>query len=44
MTDKSRPIFFRTAYLIGIDGTAVEKQGWYEPQQMEKAVISYLDK
>lgn len=30
------------AYLIGTDGTIVEKQGWYQPELMEAAVEKYL--
>jgi len=30
------------AYLIGSDGRIVEKQGWYQPQQMEAAIEKYL--
>jgi len=30
------------AYLIGTDGRIVEKQGWYQPQLMETAIIDYL--
>ena len=30
------------AYLIGVDGRIVEKQGWYQPQQMEAAIEKYL--
>ena len=30
-----------SAYLIGIDGTIVEKQDWYQPQIMETAIIDY---
>jgi len=30
------------AYLIATDGTIVEKQGWYQPQEMEVAIIEYL--
>ena len=30
------------AYLIGTDGRIVEKQGWYQPQLMEAAIINYL--
>lgn len=30
------------AYLIGTDGTIVEKQGWYQPEQMEAAIVKYL--
>ena len=31
------------AYLIGTDGTVVEKQGWYKPLLMEKAILDYLE-
>ena len=31
-----------SAYLIGTDGTIVEKQAWYKPQLMEEAILSYL--
>ena len=31
------------AYLIGIDGVIVEKQGWYEPRLMEEAILEYLN-
>ena len=27
-----------SAYLIGTDGTIIEKQGWYQPRQMEAAI------
>ena len=30
-----------TAYLIGTDGKILEKQHWYQPQQMEAAIIKY---
>jgi hypothetical protein len=30
------------AYLIGTDGTVVEKQAWYQPQEMEAAILDYL--
>ena len=30
------------AYLIGTDGSIVEKQGWYQPREMEAAIIDYL--
>ncbi len=30
------------AYLIGTDGRIVEKQGWYQPEQMEAAIEKYL--
>ncbi len=30
------------AYLIGTDGTVVEKQAWYQPQEMEAAILEYL--
>ncbi len=30
------------AYLIATDGTIVEKQGWYQPQEMEVTIIEYL--
>lgn len=30
------------AYLIGTDGTIMEKQGWYQPEQMEAAIVKYL--
>ena len=29
-------------YLIGTDGVIVEKQPWYQPEQMEQAIIQYL--
>lgn len=29
------------AYLIGTDGKIVEKQGWYDPEQMESAILAY---
>ena len=31
-----------SAYLIGRDGMVVEKQGWYQPKQMESAIEKYL--
>ena len=31
------------AYLIGMDGTVVEKQVWYQVELMEEAIINYLD-
>ncbi len=31
------------AYLIDTEGRIVEKQGWYQPQPMEQAIINYLD-
>ena len=31
-----------SAYLIGSDGRVVEKQGWYQPKQMEFAIERYL--
>ncbi len=30
------------AYLIGTDGKIVEKQGWYQPPEMEAAIVDYL--
>ena len=30
------------AYLIGTDGTVVAKQGWYDPDGMEAAILDYL--
>ena len=30
------------AYLIGTDGRIIEKQGWYQPQLMETAIVDYL--
>ncbi len=30
------------AYLIGTGGSIVEKEQWYQPQQMEAAIIAYL--
>jgi hypothetical protein len=30
------------AYLIGQDGKIVTKQGWYQPEQMEKVLQNYL--
>ncbi len=30
------------AYLIGTDGTIVEKQGWYQPELMKAAIVDYL--
>ena len=30
------------AYLIGTDGKIVEKQGWYNPEEMEAAIVDYL--
>ena len=29
------------AYLIGTDGKIVVKQGWYDPEQMESAILAY---
>ena len=31
------------AYLIGTDGTIIAKQGWYQPDEMESAILAYLD-
>jgi hypothetical protein len=31
------------AYLIGTDGRILEKQQWYQPQQMEAAIIKYVE-
>jgi len=31
------------AYLIGTDGVIVDKQGWYEPSLMVKAINEYLN-
>ncbi len=30
------------AYLIGTNGKIVTKQGWYQPPEMEVAIIDYL--
>jgi len=30
------------AYLIGTDGMIVTKQGWYNPNEMESAILAYL--
>lgn len=30
------------AYLIGTDGKIVTKQGWYDPKEMESAILAYL--
>ncbi len=30
------------AYLIGTDGKIIAKQGWYNPQQMESAILEYI--
>ena len=30
------------AYLIGTNGKIVKKQGWYQPQEMEAAIVDYL--
>ncbi len=30
------------AYLIGTDGKIIAKQGWYNPEQMESAIVDYL--
>ena len=30
------------AYLIGTNGRIVKKQGWYQPELMEAAIIDYL--
>ncbi len=30
------------AYLIGTNGKIVKKQGWYQPQEMEVAIVDYL--
>ena len=30
------------AYLIDTNGTVIEKQGWYNPDLMEDAIINYL--
>jgi hypothetical protein len=30
------------AYLIGTDGTIIEKESWYQPDLMEKAIRAYL--
>lgn len=29
------------AYLIGTDGKIVIKQGWYNPEEMESAILAY---
>jgi len=31
-----------TAYLIGANGKIVKKQGWYQPQEMEVAIVDYF--
>ena len=31
------------AYLIGTDGKIIAKQGWYQPDEMESAILAYLD-
>lgn len=31
-----------SAYLIGTDGTIVEKQGWYQPELMDATITTYL--
>ena len=31
------------AYLISTDGGVVEKQGWYDPNTMRKAIMNYVD-
>ena len=30
------------AYLIGVDGRIVEKQGWYQPELMQAVIEAYL--
>ena len=30
------------AYLIDTDGTVLEKETWYNPEEMEKAIRAYL--
>ena len=30
------------AYLIGTNGKIVAKQGWYQPEEMEVAIVDYL--
>lgn len=30
------------AYLIGTDGKIVTKQDWYNPEEMESAILAYL--
>ncbi len=30
------------AYLIGTDGKIATKQGWYNPEEMETAILAYL--
>ena len=30
------------AYFISTNGKIVEKQGWYQPQEMEMAIVDYL--
>ncbi len=32
------------AYLIGTEGKIIAKQAWYDPQQMESAILAYLGK
>jgi len=31
-----------SAYLIGTDGTIIEKQGWYNPELMGEAIKNHL--
>ena len=30
------------AYLIGTEGKIIAKQGWYNPEQMESAILAYI--
>jgi hypothetical protein len=30
------------AYLVGTEGRIIIKQPWYDPKEMEKALIDYL--
>lgn len=30
------------AYLIGTDGTVVTRQAWFDPGEMESAILAYL--
>ena len=32
-----------SAYLIGIEGSIILKQSWYDPTQVEKVLINYLN-
>ncbi len=30
------------AYFIGTNGKIIAKQGWYDPKQMEAAILEYI--